>query len=251
MTGPWVRLALVIVVCVGRLVGGADASSGYHYQSAEIRALQDDDFANPGMLWVDRGRELYAEDSAGASCASCHGPRGDDLVGAATRYPLVRRGVLLNLEGQINRCRTERQGSPGWAYESAPLLAMTSFVANLSTGLPMQVAVEGVAAPYFAMGEATYRTRRGQLDLACFHCHEQNVGRMLRGDRLSEGQSVGYPIYRLDWQTQGSLHRRLRTCFEGVRSETYPLGAPVYVALELYLAHRARGLPVETPAIRR
>lgn len=73
----------------------------------------------------------------------------------------------------------------------------------------------------------------------------------MRGDRLSEGQSVGYPIYRLDWQTQGSLHRRIETCFEGVRSETPPLGTSIYLALELYLAHRARGLPVETPAVRR
>jgi sulfur-oxidizing protein SoxA len=35
-----------------------------------------------------------------------------------------------------------------------------------------------------------------------------------------------------------------------VRSEPYPLGAPEYVALKAYLTQRARGLVVETPAVR-
>ncbi len=238
---------------VGRIVGAfvllatglsfGEARSGYHYQSDEIRALQDDEFANPGMLWVDRGRELFGE------CRSCH--RSDDLIGTATRYPLVRDGDLVNLEGQINRCRVDRLRKPPFEYESDELLSLTTFIANLSEGAPMAVAIDGAARPFFEAGEAIYRTRRGQLNLACHHCHVDHVGGMLRGDRLSEGQSVGYPIYRLDWQTQGSLHRRIETCFEGVRSETYPLGSSIYLVLELYLAYRARGLRVETPAVRR
>ena len=238
---------------VGRIVGAlvlaitglsfGEALSGYHYQSDEIRALQDDEFANPGMLWVDRGRELFGE------CRSCH--RTDDLIGAATRYPLVRDGKLVNLEGQINRCRVDRQGQAALEYESNELLSLTTFIANLSIRRPMAVEIDGPSRPFFESGEAIYRTRRGQLNLACHHCHVQNVGGMLRGDRLSEGQSVGYPIYRLDWQTQGSLHRRIETCLEGVRSETPPLGSSIYLELELYLAHRARGLPIETPAVRR
>jgi sulfur-oxidizing protein SoxA len=40
-------------------------------------------------------------------------------------------------------------------------------------------------------------------------------------------------------------------CNTSVRAEPYPLGSDEYVDLELYLAWRGRGLPVETPAIRR
>ena len=32
--------------------------SGYAWLGPELRALQDDAFANPGMLWIDRGRRL-------------------------------------------------------------------------------------------------------------------------------------------------------------------------------------------------
>jgi sulfur-oxidizing protein SoxA len=36
----------------------------------------------------------------------------------------------------------------------------------------------------------------------------------------------------------------------GVRAEPFAYGAPEMVALELYLAHRARGMVAEAPAVR-
>jgi sulfur-oxidizing protein SoxA len=68
---------------------------------------------------------------------------------------------------------------------------------------------------------------------------------------ISQGQANAYPIYRLEWQTLGSLHRRLRSCSIGVRAEPYAYGAQEHVNLELFLAWRAQGLPVETPGVRR
>ena len=55
----------------------------------------------------------------------------------------------------------------------------------------------------------------------------------------------------LEWQTMGSLHRRLRACSLGVRAEVLDYGAPKYLALELYLAWRGEGLPMESSAVRR
>ncbi len=48
----------------------------------------------------------------------------------------------------------------------------------------------------------------------------------------------------------GSLQRRLRGCFVGVRAEPFAYGAPEYVELELFLMSRAKGMQVETPAVR-
>ena len=36
----------------------------------------------------------------------------------------------------------------------------------------------------------------------------------------------------------------------GMRAEHHDYGAPEYVDLEVYLMWRARGLPIETPAVR-
>jgi sulfur-oxidizing protein SoxA len=48
----------------------------------------------------------------------------------------------------------------------------------------------------------------------------------------------------------GSLQRRLRNCYIGVRAEPYAYGAPEFVELELYLMWRARGMKLESPAVR-
>ncbi len=67
---------------------------------------------------------------------------------------------------------------------------------------------------------------------------------------IPQGHATGYPLYRLEWQTLGSLQRRLRNCLTGMRAALYPAGAGEYVDLQLYLMWRARGMPVETPAVR-
>ncbi len=48
----------------------------------------------------------------------------------------------------------------------------------------------------------------------------------------------------------GSLQRRLRNCMAAVRADPYAYGAQELVELELYLAVRASGMAVETPAVR-
>jgi L-cysteine S-thiosulfotransferase len=137
------------------------------------------------------------------------------------------------------------------AYESDALLALTAFVTLQSKGMARNVAIDGAAQPFFARGKTFYETRQGQLNLACGQCHDDNVGRKLRGDRISQGQTDGWPAYRLEWQTAGSLHRRLRACSLGVRAEILDAGSPEYLALELYLAWRGETLPVAAPGVRR
>ncbi len=233
----------------------AERRSGYTYLSEENQRLQDDDFANPGLLWVERGRELWQriDGIAGTSCARCHGDAATSMQGVRPRYPRFdpQSGKLMNLEQQINRCRAERMHAPTYPYESDDLLALTTFIAFQSHGLPIDVRIDGPAQPFFAAGQALYEQRRGQFDLACTHCHERYAGQRLRGDVISQGQINGFPIYRHTWQTLGSTHRMFAWCNTSVRSEPYPLGSDEYVNLELFVAWRGRGLPVETPAVRR
>lgn len=227
--------------------------SGYTYAAPETRAMQDDEFENPGSIWLAKGEQLWhtVDGTNGKSCASCHDDAASSMRGVGARYPLVdRRGTLLNLERRINQCRVGALGAKAFDPESEALLAMTTFVKHQSLGMPVSPLIDGAAAPFFAKGREIYESRRGQLDLACIHCHEMNHGNMLRAQRLSEGMSNGFPAYRLKWQTLGSLQRRMSGCMRDVRAVPYPDGADEYVELELYLAWRARGLPVETPAVR-
>jgi sulfur-oxidizing protein SoxA len=117
--------------------------------------------------------------------------------------------------------------------------------------MPMNVSVDGPARESLARGEAFYRQRHGQMNLACTHCHDQNYGKRLYTETISQGHGTAFPAYRLEWQALGSLQRRLRACLSGIRAEMPKPGAPELTDLELYLAWRANGLPVESPGVRR
>ena len=229
--------------------------SGSAFLGQDLRSLQNDDFANPGMLWVERGETMW-RDPAGKSkqsCASCHQDAKSSMRGVAARYPKIdtASGKLLNLGGRINACRVDHQGAEPFRHESQELLSITAYVARQSRGVPVAASIDGPARAHFDAGEAAYRLRRGQMNLSCAHCHEVNWGKRLLSETVSQGQPNGYPAYRMEWQTLGSLQRRLRACLSGIRAEMLPYGSPEYVDLELYLAWRAQGLPIETPGVRR
>lgn len=258
MSGVRRRLRWALVVALTTLVAGpssAEIASGSTFLSPEMRLQQADQTRNPGFFWVEQGRDLFSRRPApGArACVDCHAEPEQSLRGAATRYPQVdaANGRLLNLEGRIEHCRVERQAQPAFGYETPELLALTAYVAGLSRGLPMDVRTDGAAAPHLQTGKAFFERRQGQLNLSCRQCHDGLVGQKLRGDTISHGVGTGYPAYRLEWNDVGSLHRRLRACSLGVRATQFDYGSPEYLALELYLAARAKGLPVETPGIRR
>jgi len=265
--------AAVLTLLISALLAGCDhtemnstppitpptAQSGYHYQSAAEQTLQDDTFANPGYLWVDEGALLFVASATGYTpCASCHSQQEQEhstnnWATAAARYPTFDSSLnsVISLEQRINQCRIKHQQQPAYPWESHELLALTTYVAHQAKGQPINAAKTAPDIASSERGAAYYQQRKGQLNLACRHCHELNPGKMLRGDRLSQGLPTGYPAYKLEWQTLGSLQRRLRDCDAGVRARRWEYGAQVYVDVERFLKDRAAGLVIETPAVRR
>ena len=228
--------------------------SGLEFQSKSNRERQQDLTVNPGMLWVDQGAQLWmkAEGAAGKSCQDCHGAP-ESMQGVAARYPAfdARAGRLFNLDTRVQDCRATRQQASPIQPESEALLSLTALVAHQSLGMAVAPRIDGAARASFDRGRKLYDGRVGQLNLSCAQCHEQSWGQRLRSEIVSQGHGNGYPLYRLEWQKLGSLHRRLRSCYLSVRSEPPAHGSDDHVALELYLAWRAKGLAVEAPAVRR
>ena len=232
----------------------AERRSGYEFMGRETRAMQDDDTANPATLSVLEGAALWTRKIGAASraCADCHGDASATMKGVAARYPAfdAARGRPIDLEQRINACRVDRQQAPALAWESRDLLALTAYVARQSRGRPIEIAVDGRTQPFLEAGRAAFQRRQGQLNLACSQCHDDYWGRQLAGNVIPQAHPTGYPLYRLEWQALGSLQRRLRNCLVGMRAEPYEYGAPEMVDLELYLMWRARGMTLESPAVR-
>lgn len=228
--------AVIAVLCFLLLsaeIPLAERRSGYEFMGRETRAMQDDDATNPALLWVLDGEALFK-----TNCSACHA----DMKGVAARYP--KAGV--SLDQQINRCLKAKP----FPYESRELLALTVYVAKQSRGMPIEMEWNETNRPFLERGRVTFNRRQGQLNLACAQCHDDNWGKQLSGSVIPQAHPTGYPIYRLEWQGLGSVQRRFRNCLIGVRAEPYAYGAPEYVELEMFLMWRARGMKLETPAVR-
>ena len=248
--------ALLLAVMHARAteIPQAQRRSGYSFMSSDTKAMQDDDTSNPGMLWVLDGEAIWNKPvgTANKACADCHGDATASMRGVAARYPAFDEalGRPVDLEQRINLCRTERQQAPALDYESHDLLALTAFIAHQSRGMPIAPVGDPQLAPFLAKGRELFMQRQGQLNLACANCHDDDWDKHLAGSAITQGQPTGYPMYRLEWQTLGSLSRRLRGCITGIRAQAFSYGSPELVELELYLMSRAAGMPVETPAVR-
>lgn len=241
------------LLCVPHL-WAAEPLSGYAFLSEPLQEMQDDEFANPGMETVERGRQLFhADDDYGRSCVECHGEDGRDFapkrIAAFPIYDKIFKRPL-TLQGQINRCWEEQLDNFPYLSDSPELVALETYVRYLARGEPVNVHIDDRLSYFYERGRELHNTRFGQLDMACVLCHEQHQGQRLRGERLSQGQSNGFPLFRLGSGRITSLQRRIKECFVSFRAEPFEPGSEALINLELYLNARGNGLLIETPAVR-
>ncbi|MGE3783439.1 MAG: sulfur oxidation c-type cytochrome SoxA, partial [Alphaproteobacteria bacterium] len=218
MTGAVRALAWRLALVLSAVLNGAPAPaadlpaserrSGYDLMSPETRAMQDDDAANPGMLWVLDGEALWRrpEGPDRKSCADCHGDPAISMSGVAARYPSYDSALSrpIDLEQRINSCRTQYQRATTLLYENRDLLALTAFVAHQSKGQPIAVADDARSRSFIDAGRSIFERRQGQLNLSCAQCHDDNWGKHLAGAPIPQAHPTGYPLYRVEWQTLGS-----------------------------------------------
>ena len=225
--------------------------SGWRFRTPETQALQMDDFENPAMIFVDQALDQFetVDGSEGKACASCHADVAE-FAGLTATMPKVIDGKLTVMEDLLNDHRAEKMGAEPWKWSGAKMQSMIALIGLQSRGMPMNVAIDGEAAPYFEQGKEMYYTRYGQLEMSCASCHENSYGMMIRADHLSQGQINGFPTYRLKQAKLISRHNRFRGCIRDTRAETFAEGSDEFRALELYVASRSNGLSVETPAVR-
>jgi sulfur-oxidizing protein SoxA len=231
-----------------------EVRSGWLYREPETRALEADSFENPGMLAVERGAEVWstADGAAGKSCADCHGDASESMKGVGAHYPKwnAKAGKPFNIELQINACRENNMQAEPYKFDDPDQIALTTFIKHQSLGMPVGVNLDdGGMKDWWKKGEELYYTRTGQLNLACATCHEDNNGKYIRADHLSQGNVNGFPTFRLK-SGMTSLHNRFRGCIRDTRGEFPKAFSDELMALEVYTTWRSTNLAVETPAVR-
>ena len=101
LTGLALAAALFLGTAAARSIPSqgiplAERRSGFDQMAPETRAMQADDTANPGMLWVQDGAELFARapSSGTPACAGCHSETAMRGIAAGT--------VWINRYGRSN-----------------------------------------------------------------------------------------------------------------------------------------------------
>ncbi len=229
--------------------------SGWHYRTVETRALEVDSFENPGMLGVEDGEQIWntVEGTEGKSCASCHGDAAETMKDVGAHFPKwdAESGRPINIELQINKCRTERMGAEAYKFDKGGQKPLTAYIKRQSLGTPVSIDLsQGDMQSWWEKGKEMYYTRTGQLNLSCATCHEDHNGQFIRADHLSQGQINGFPTYRLKQGALVSVHNRFRGCIRDTRAEMPAAFSDELMALEVYVTWRGTGLSVETPAVR-
>ena len=232
--------------------------SGNAFLTPGLLKLQNETQNSPVSLWLDKGTALWTDTAGGPSCQSCHGAVETLKKSAATHPRIVSNPAgktsLINLEDQIITC-SARGGRAAFKVEEDEVLALSALLHNAAKGLPVDVKAmpehSALWQARLSRGSTLFSTRLGRINLACIHCHDQNIGRQMRLDVVSPGNPTGFPIYRMSWQRLGSVERRLRACYSGVQAVLPAPGDADLRDLELYLKVRANGLPLDGPSIRR
>lgn len=227
--------------------------SGFDDMTPALQAMQRDDAQNPAMLWVQEGESLWTRKAAnGRRCADCHDVDAPAVRGAAARYPVFDAAIgrPVTLPQRIDRCRSAQLGLPIQGDDGDEVLALSAFLARQARGRQLSLPDDERLETWREQGRRLWLTRMGQINLACTQCHDRRAGLRLGGATVPQAHPTGYPIYRLEWQTLGSLQRRLRGCVTGVRAEPWPADADEWIALEVFLKGRSAGMVVEGPAVR-
>jgi L-cysteine S-thiosulfotransferase len=249
------KVLQALILSSGVMLAQAETrKSGFDFMLPATQAMQKDDAQNPAMLWGADGESQWhlPQGAANKSCASCHADASKSMRGVAARYPAYSTATAkpINLQQRINQCRVSNQKATALPLEHQTLLNLETYIALQSRGLRLTQSKDPKLAPARKQGEALFNQRMGQLDLSCKDCHQNNTGKRLGGNLIPQAHPTAYPLYRLEWQAVGSLQRRLRNCMTGVRAEAFSYGSEEMLALEVYLANRARGMVMDAPGVR-
>ncbi len=207
----------------------------------------------PYEIAIEEGERLFnIPFKNGKTYADCFENGG---IGIAQNYPYFddERKEVITLPLAINECRVQNGEKP-LPYKKGKLASILAYMVYTSRGNVIDVKIPSLSArDAYEKGKQFYYARRGQLNMACAHCHVDNAGRRIRADLLSPalGHVTHFPVYRSKWGELGTLHRRFAGCNKQVRAKPFKAQSEEYRNLEYFLTYMSNGLEINGPGARK
>ena len=222
--------------------------------SPDARAQYNDLMENPPFyLDLEQGKALWEKPfKNGKNLAGCFPNGGKNVVGNYPQFDDIRKKVV-TFEVAINDC-LRSNGEAEFSHSDMNTMGkVTAYARTLSDGMRVNILVKGSdAEKAYQAGKRYFYTRRGQLNMACVHCHFPNAGNTLRTELLSPavGHTTHWPVFR-----QGTdlwtLHRRYSFCDQQVRHVPQNMGSEDYNNLEYFHSYLSNGLPLKSAVFRK
>jgi sulfur-oxidizing protein SoxA len=208
----------------------------------------------PYEIAIEEGEEIFNTPfKNGKTFASCFRNGG---IGIRGDYPYFDKdtGRVQTLAAAINDCLV-KNGEKPLGYGKGKIASILAYMAYTSRGQVIDIKIphDQRAMDAYEKGKSFYYARRGQLNMACAHCHVDNAGNKIRADILSPalGHVSHFPVYRSKWGGLGTLHRRFSGCNKQVRAKPFPAQSDEYRNLEYFMTYMSNGIQWNGPGARK
>ena len=208
----------------------------------------------PYEIAIEEGEEIFNTPfKNGKTFASCFRNGG---IGIKSDYPYfdTKSGKVKTLELAINEC-LEKNGEKPMKYKKGKIASVSAYMAYTTRGQIVDVKIphDQRALDAYEKGKQFFYARRGQLNMACAHCHVDNSGNKIRADILSPalGHLSHFPVYRSKWGGLGTVHRRFGGCNKQVRAKDFKAQSDEYRNLEYFITYMSNGIPWNGPGARK
>lgn len=263
----------IAVLLCGAAMLGASGIAVLHAQDTMDEIIRYREMlkeANPAELLELDGETLWttAAGPKNATLEQCDLGLGPGVLrGAYAQLPryFADTDRVQDAESRLVTCRMQLQGltreqaTKGWYKSGSDNEALVTFVATKSRGTRIDVpANQPREAEMYKVGEALFFRRSGPLDFACSTCHALDDRRIrlqelpnLSTKQGAQASLSQWPAYRVSQGVVWTMERRLIDCIRQMRWPEPDFGSDVVIALQVYLQHKASGVILEAPGMKR
>ncbi len=225
------------------------AKGSYGYDMKGREQYDDINELPPYEDAIDEGEALYKNNKALQKCF----PKTD----IAGDYPYFddKKGEVVTITQAINDCLVDA-GQKKWNIKKGKMAKLEAYFAHKSkeAGKKVDIKINSKAAEEaYERGKKAYYSQRGYLKLSCATCHVQGAGKRVRAEYMSPllGHTTHFPVYRLKWNSLGTLERRIEGCNKD-EGENPHKGSSKWAKEVLYfMSYMSNGMTIDGPDIRK
>ncbi len=216
---------------------------------------------NPAAMDVAEGEEIFNSLIGQEAYAKMLGIKVKELPKTIAGFPRFVKAAnkVVTLSQSLQMAMLDR-GQAVAKLESKEMVKMSAYVKSLANDQKINIDVKAnkQMQEMVALGQKIFEERRGGRGLSCNSCHSPDiVGSRLRMQALPDlgsketASAATWPAYRMTQSAMVTLDKRMQQCMKNALLAELPLGSKEMVGLEVYVAHKAKGNPMQIPGLKR